>query len=36
LPVGHQLSQLDANLAREWLTEEALSEGSHRNEAAGA
>jgi phospholipase/carboxylesterase len=36
LPVGHQLSQLDVNLAREWLTEEALSEGSHRNETADA
>ncbi|MGV7212331.1 alpha/beta hydrolase [Bradyrhizobium sp. UFLA05-112] len=36
LPVGHQLSQLDVNLAREWLAEEGLSDGSRRNEAANA
>ncbi|MGY8668633.1 alpha/beta hydrolase [Bradyrhizobium sp. UFLA05-109] len=36
LPVGHQLSQLDVNLAREWLAEKGLSDGSRRNEAANA
>ncbi|WFU38291.1 alpha/beta hydrolase [Bradyrhizobium sp. CB82] len=36
LPVGHQLSQLDVNLAREWLAEQALTGDSHRNQTADA
>jgi len=36
LPVGHQLSQLDVNLAREWLTEQPISEGSRGNQAVNA
>ena len=36
LPVGHQLSQLDVNLAREWLTEQPISGGSRGNQAVNA
>jgi phospholipase/carboxylesterase len=36
LPVGHQLSQLDAKLSRRWLTEQIVSEGPGGNEAAHA
>ena len=34
LPIGHQLSQLDVNLARVWLSEQILSNGPGGNEAA--
>ena len=36
LPVGHQLSQLDVNLAREWLADGADSGQHDRNVAAEA
>jgi phospholipase/carboxylesterase len=36
LPVGHQLSQLDAELSRRWLSEQIVSEGPGGNEAAHA
>ncbi|GLR84414.1 hypothetical protein GCM10007857_11240 [Bradyrhizobium iriomotense] len=34
LPVGHQLSQLDVNLAREWLSGSIGAEGQSRHAAA--
>lgn len=36
LPVGHQLSQLDAELSRKWLSEQTVCEGPSGNEAAHA
>ena len=36
LPVGHQLSQLDVNLARQWLSGQMVSEGRSGNEALRA
>jgi phospholipase/carboxylesterase len=36
LPVGHQLSQLDATLSYQWLSDQIVSEGPSRNDAAHA
>jgi phospholipase/carboxylesterase len=36
LPVGHQLSQLDATLSRQWLSEQIVSERPSGSEAAHA
>jgi phospholipase/carboxylesterase len=36
LPVGHQLSQLDAKLSRQWLSERTVCERPSGNEAAHA
>jgi phospholipase/carboxylesterase len=36
LPVGHQLSQLDAKLSRQWLSEQIASDGLSGDEAAHA
>jgi phospholipase/carboxylesterase len=36
LPIGHQLSQLDAKLSRQWLSEQTVCEGPSASEAAHA
>jgi phospholipase/carboxylesterase len=36
LPLGHQLSQLDVKLSRQWLLQQTVRQGPSDNEAAHA